>query len=282
MASYKDNYGKYYCKYCDLTLARNAASIAQHEQGNRHKRNVARFLRTVGRGSAEDRETARELRRIEAATGLHFSTPKARPPPSASLNPTPPPPPSSVTLVPPAEPAPVSTYDDNEDEESLVRRGVAAPMPGEWTVVEPVQPPSPGTEEGNHEDEGNDGENGLGKKEGEDESNGPPAKVARCEWRGTWDANKSSGIDTGLRIIRNGEDVGGDGDAAAEEGTEAALPPVAASSFLDDGSDSEGGAEESEGCDDVMALFKPKGRAAGRCTRRIRAARSDSEDENDD
>ena len=153
MASYKDNYGKYYCKYCDLTLARNAASIAQHEQGNRHKRNVARFLRTVGRGSAEDREAARELRRIEAATGLHFSTPKARPPPSASLNPTPPPPPSSVTLVPPAEPAPVSTYDDNEDEESLVRRGVAAPMPGEWTVVEPVQPPSPGTEEGNHEDE---------------------------------------------------------------------------------------------------------------------------------
>ena len=273
MASYKDNYGKYYCKYCDLTLARNAASIAQHEQGNRHRRNVERYLRTVGRSHGpDDRETVRELRRIEAATGLRLTTPHPRPAPSnpsgASSMPPPLPPPP-----PPLPEVPVPFADDDAaDDETLVRRGVAAPMPGEWTVVEAV----PSAEE----DAEGDGEGeapAAATEETPGDSGEPAAKAARLEWRDqdSSDSNSvTSVVETGLRVILSKED-------AADEVAEAPLPPVAAfgGAAGDSSSDEDDKGNDKE--EDVMALFKRKGRAAGRCTRRTRAAPSDSDSDSD-
>jgi len=153
MASYKNNYGKYYCKYCDLTLANNVASITRHEQGNRHKRNVQKFLRQLrAKKGEDDRETFLELRRIEAATGLKLLNRGGASDHNASSKPPSQPQSKEIPVLPvPEDFVPEDLEKDEEDDyldgetydDRMVRRGEAAPMPGEWSIVEetPVNNP---------------------------------------------------------------------------------------------------------------------------------------------
>lgn len=76
MASFKDDYGRFYCKYCDVTVKKNPAAMNQHLLGNRHKRNVALFLKRMRIQNKQEayaeRETQKELRRIQAMTGIQM------------------------------------------------------------------------------------------------------------------------------------------------------------------------------------------------------------------
>lgn len=76
MASFKDDYDRFYCKYCDVTVKKNPAAMNQHLLGNRHKRNVALFLKRMRIQNKQEayaeRETQKELRRIQAMTGIRM------------------------------------------------------------------------------------------------------------------------------------------------------------------------------------------------------------------
>lgn len=78
MASFKDDYDRFYCKYCDVTVKKNPAAMNQHLLGNRHKRNVALFLKKMRIKEKEEgyaeRETQKELRRLQAITGIPLGT----------------------------------------------------------------------------------------------------------------------------------------------------------------------------------------------------------------
>lgn len=96
MASFKDDYDRFYCKYCDVTVKKNPAAMNQHLLGNRHKRNVALFLKKMRIKNKEEeyakRENQKELRRIQAITGIQICTQSAPiPTPSNSAISRPPP-----------------------------------------------------------------------------------------------------------------------------------------------------------------------------------------------
>ena len=116
MASFKDDYGRFYCKYCDVTVKKNPAAMNQHLLGNRHKRNVALFLQKMRNQNKADeraeRETQKELRRIQAITGIQLC-PQQQPPHTGALGKTQfQPPPGKVRALPKVE-------DEEEEEDSL-------------------------------------------------------------------------------------------------------------------------------------------------------------------
>lgn len=141
MASFKDNYGKYYCKYCDLSILNNPRNVATHLQGNRHKRNVERYMRQAQRGKTpEELATERELRRIQSATGIRVPLPEgpqSRPAPAQKR-----PPQQHQELHAPPQEDPARLDDDVYCPPLEAGPGSSeAQMPGEWVLVEerPVQ-----------------------------------------------------------------------------------------------------------------------------------------------
>ena len=68
-SEYWVSHKKYWCKYCDIFIADDAPSRAQHENGLRHQGNKERFIRDLyktGQKRKQDQdEEKREVARIE-------------------------------------------------------------------------------------------------------------------------------------------------------------------------------------------------------------------------
>jgi len=68
-SEYWVSHKKYWCKYCDIFIADDAPSRAQHENGLRHQGNKERFIRNLyktGQKRKQDEdEEKREVARIE-------------------------------------------------------------------------------------------------------------------------------------------------------------------------------------------------------------------------
>ena len=272
MASYKNDYNRHYCKYCDLILPKNAASIAQHERGQRHKRNVARFLRELrGSNGEDDSATTRELRRIEAATGLKFprptegaqtSTTSARPPQAMQHQQHP-----QMKQQKSGYGEAEAEWDEQHiqvavdttgmtEEEALVAKGEAAPMPGEWTAVESPQ--------SDHDDEGREG-----KKEPPEDDKEQQVRVEPEAKKARLDCDRGRGTDSDeeprkavLQVLQTNKDE--EASAPEQRGAWAA--------GLDEDSDSDSSDEKPS-----TATFKRRRQPVA--ARRIQQEPSDSDDD---
>ncbi|GLD96449.1 hypothetical protein PINS_up005132 [Pythium insidiosum] len=78
MVDYWVSRERHYCKFCNVWMQSDKASIRHHEQGGRHKQNVDAALKAKRRdksdAAAAERELAQQLREIERAAHAKFAT----------------------------------------------------------------------------------------------------------------------------------------------------------------------------------------------------------------
>ncbi|KAI9482236.1 hypothetical protein BX667DRAFT_505118 [Coemansia mojavensis] len=141
MSSYKrkapwDRNNKYWCDYCRIYVYDNRTSRNQHETGAKHKNNVQKYLRKMGK-DADAKEQAEkqlnsQLAKIEQAAAKSFQRDMGTThiPPVAK--------PASKPAPAPANPAPAYHKPVQSEGEILVQSNRPANMGiiGEWEVVE--------------------------------------------------------------------------------------------------------------------------------------------------
>ncbi|KAJ0402935.1 hypothetical protein P43SY_005920 [Pythium insidiosum] len=131
MVDYWVSRERHYCKFCNVWMQSDKASIRHHEQGGRHKQNVDAALKAKRRdksdAAAAERELAQQLREIERAAHAKFATDVATGSSSAvssaggAVLPPPPPPRRSRPSAPVAQqrrddaPPPLPAFNGEED-----------------------------------------------------------------------------------------------------------------------------------------------------------------------
>ncbi|KIJ67995.1 hypothetical protein HYDPIDRAFT_165741 [Hydnomerulius pinastri MD-312] len=156
MSEFWVSHKRYHCKYCNIYIADDKPSRAQHENGLRHKGNVERFVRGLykdGEKRVREREEEKGVMAVvgkaaEAAYALDVASGRAGGSSSSTASSARAPPPPAPKPKPAKPTNPYANYTtaaslgitDPDAEEAERRREMG--IPGEWSVVTPTPPPS--------------------------------------------------------------------------------------------------------------------------------------------
>ncbi|KAJ2451185.1 hypothetical protein EV183_003769 [Coemansia sp. RSA 2336] len=162
MSSYKrkapwDRNTKYWCDYCRIYVYDNRTSRTQHETGAKHKNNVQKYLRKMGK-DADAREQAErqlnaQLAKIEQAAakslqrdvGTAHTPPAAKAVPEPASKPVPEPASKPVSKPAPAQHQPTQSKEAPDQSNQPANMGII----GEWEVVETEKTDMPIASRGN-------------------------------------------------------------------------------------------------------------------------------------
>ncbi|KAJ1852479.1 hypothetical protein GGH12_004393 [Coemansia sp. RSA 1822] len=131
-----DRNNKYWCDYCRIYVFDNRSSRSQHESGTKHKENVQKFLRKIGKDAEAkilaDKQLNAQLAKIEAAAAQSYSkdTGTVAPEPAAVAKQ------AAPKSAKPAHKKAVPDEPASEPKQS--NRPTDIGIIGEWEVVEEV------------------------------------------------------------------------------------------------------------------------------------------------
>ncbi|KAJ1979432.1 WW domain binding protein 4 [Dimargaris verticillata] len=146
---------KHWCRYCKLYIQDNKATRNIHENGKKHRENVAQFLRDIDKKSRADleqeKETQRQLTLIEEAAARQYSqdlqsshpgasttTSAATPPLSRTTPPVPHPAQPTYTRLPKAHVPPKTRALTTEPKGLTAAEAMVTP--GVWELVDTPDP----------------------------------------------------------------------------------------------------------------------------------------------
>ncbi|KAJ2768144.1 hypothetical protein IWQ56_003052 [Coemansia nantahalensis] len=144
-----DRSNKYWCKYCSIFVFDNRSSRAQHESGTKHRDNVQKYLRQIGKdakakGDAEAKLSA-QLAKIEEAAAQSY-----RRDVGGDAEAPPVPAPATAQAAAPAVPGDPAARRSTSDADAAPsnKRPADVGIAGAWEVVEepddsPPPPPPP-------------------------------------------------------------------------------------------------------------------------------------------
>ncbi|KAJ2712993.1 hypothetical protein H4R19_002472 [Coemansia spiralis] len=141
-----DRTTKYWCKYCSIFVFDNRSSRTQHESGAKHRDNVQKYLRQIGKDakakSDAEAKLSAQLAKIEEAAAQSYRNDVGGGDAAAAA----PPAPASTTHAAPGAPPVAAAKHGSSGTDAVPssKRPTDIGIAGAWEVVEePDEPPSP-------------------------------------------------------------------------------------------------------------------------------------------